>query len=630
MYSYFTHPAASSSRRQHYHHKHQHQPVYFQPSYAATSAISDDEDLIDEEEQLLLAALERKRQQKQARQQYLLEQEHLQQLAVQRRQQQLINQERALQQQRRLANARAVQAQYEAEQEAIRQYKKQHEEQRNQVILEHLFLQHLQEQQERAVAAQHAQAKARAEAIQRQKIQQQQQQRQRQLALEEAARQSKAVETEKKDVHDDEEEILAALLNAIFFPQNQVNRQVCTQSQGENACNRRQLCLEQKQKEAAAAAAEHAKKEREAKESKLKEQEQLAKKATSKSSTESDHEDLIGNYFQTFPEIKAMVEAALGAEIESSSSPRCCRSTGYAAPACASKNFTKANTPSSTHSSPELRATDILRQRQQRQNEQKLSLHEKHSELNLIESTLDDLSRELNNIVASEEHEQAKKQVLHNEENVTRAMVKIDAVMSEGDLSVRARRKELIKKSQALLDLVDEFKNREGTDGKKAVLNAGPVSEAEVLAAVGATSTTGIEPTAVVVESSAEVEDFDAPSDIESLPDTTTTAPTDNDAVVEAEPIDEEDDDESVVPYNVQDTPVTVAENAATVNQDEVEADVVESESEDQVSVPESVPAPSSATAASLPVEYQSKDDENAAHEVAKSDSDDFELVASH
>ncbi|KAG0023322.1 hypothetical protein BGZ81_008162, partial [Podila clonocystis] len=78
--------------------------------------------------------------------------------------------------------------------------------------------------------------------------------------------------------------------------------------------------------------------------------------------------------------------------------------------------------------------------------------------LKAIESTLEVLHRELEEVIAGTAEN--KKQILLTEENLTKAMLKIDAIESDGDLSIRKHRKELIKRSQNMLDLVDEFKSR--------------------------------------------------------------------------------------------------------------------------------------------------------------------------
>ncbi|KAF9992131.1 hypothetical protein BGZ80_008700, partial [Entomortierella chlamydospora] len=94
-----------------------------------------------------------------------------------------------------------------------------------------------------------------------------------------------------------------------------------------------------------------------------------------------------------------------------------------------------------------------------------------------------------------------KKQILMTEESLTKTMLKLDSVQSNGDASVRKHRKALIKKSQSLLDLVDEFKAR---SIKK---DEGP-SKTE----------TEVEPE--VEDEAAELDSLFV-SDIESLPDTT-------------------------------------------------------------------------------------------------------------
>ncbi|KAF9173449.1 hypothetical protein BGX21_007511 [Mortierella sp. AD011] len=83
------------------------------------------------------------------------------------------------------------------------------------------------------------------------------------------------------------------------------------------------------------------------------------------------------------------------------------------------------------------------------------------AELKQIESDLEGLSNELDQILSGEITK--KKQILFTEENLTKAMLKIDAVESGGDPSIRQKRKDLINQAEGLLEKVDEFKRLTNT-----------------------------------------------------------------------------------------------------------------------------------------------------------------------
>ncbi|KAF9090604.1 hypothetical protein BGX23_005865 [Mortierella sp. AD031] len=247
-----------------------------------------------------------------------------------------------------------------------------------------------------------------------------------------------------------------------------------------------------------------------------------------------------------------------------------------------------ASTPSSTHSSPELRAADILKERQQRQREHKISIEEKHSTLNQIDSVLDDLSRELDEVIAGQIEN--KKQILQTEENLTKAMFRIDSVESDGEVSVRRRRKELIKKSQALLDLVDEFKARNvaataiatkpvepaeetvepETDASSAendvemteVAPEAPAAETEV-----ESTTATSKPAESTEEEQQNTELLDTLSEIESLPD------------VDADHS-QQDAEEANTPADSNDTPVESSSSEAPAAEYDESEHESESESE--------------------------------------------------
>ncbi|KAF9122676.1 hypothetical protein BGW39_009566, partial [Mortierella sp. 14UC] len=79
-------------------------------------------------------------------------------------------------------------------------------------------------------------------------------------------------------------------------------------------------------------------------------------------------------------------------------------------------------------------------------------------ELQEIRTDLDNLAHELQQIVSGVIPN--KKRVLLTEENLTKAMLRIDSVESGGDESIRKQRKELIGRAEQILEKVDEFKRR--------------------------------------------------------------------------------------------------------------------------------------------------------------------------
>ncbi|KAK3843503.1 MAG: hypothetical protein J3R72DRAFT_474089 [Linnemannia gamsii] len=80
------------------------------------------------------------------------------------------------------------------------------------------------------------------------------------------------------------------------------------------------------------------------------------------------------------------------------------------------------------------------------------------AELQEIRTSLDNLAHELQQIVSGVITN--KKHILMTEENLTKAMLKIDSVESGGDTSIRKQRKELIGRAEQILEKVDEFKRR--------------------------------------------------------------------------------------------------------------------------------------------------------------------------
>ncbi|KAG0260555.1 hypothetical protein BG011_001828 [Mortierella polycephala] len=528
--------------------------------------ISPVDDDTDEEELLLRAALERKRQQRAARHQYhqrQLEQQRLFELQQQQQQQQrqleqqryknLLRQERtrqlAIAQERAQAQAQAL---YEAEQEAIRRYKREQwvkQQQRKQIAaFETFVLQPAHQEQEATYARTIAEAKK--------------QERKRQIQA--------ALEKEEEDEGEDEGndlDPLSSLLEALFFPQ-----QKRSQPQEETyPCKRRQQYYllqqskekeqnhEQKKEQKQAEQAVKSKSQPES-ESKFKSKEEQDSMKQEQKSVASPYDD----FYTALPSILEFVEAVFGGQPESSQDCSSSRNYKSESSGCPSKNKdatpapkaseTTAPTSSSCQLSPELKATNILRQRQQRQNQQTLTLQQKHSELNLIESALDGFSRDLVNAIEGIAIEENKKTVLNAEEGVSKAMFQIDSVESEGDLTVRQRRKELIRKSQDMLDKVDEFKNRETNTGKKVVRSTDKTeSSAQSMStqSSGSESENDVEP-ADIVDPLPEAEPI-----VDDVQEKGTVVETDN------------DEEEAVEPYTVAVSALSPSESETIQNDQE-------------------------------------------------------------
>ncbi|KAG0350749.1 hypothetical protein BG005_009731 [Podila minutissima] len=96
---------------------------------------------------------------------------------------------------------------------------------------------------------------------------------------------------------------------------------------------------------------------------------------------------------------------------------------------------------------------------EEEEQEQPHPLSEKHhAELQAIEKNLDELEVELKQILAGQITK--KKQILMTEEMLTKAMLKVDSIESEGDWSIRRRRKSLINRCESLLERVDGYKRQ--------------------------------------------------------------------------------------------------------------------------------------------------------------------------
>ncbi|KAF9360252.1 hypothetical protein BGX26_010053 [Mortierella sp. AD094] len=596
MYSFYPSTAYSSGRQQ--------RPVFtsYAPSiqtplfYPIAQSDFSLNDSSDEEELLLRAALERKQRQRLARQQHRQQQQFAQQILIdqqrqieQQRYETLLKKERA----RQLAIAQA-QAQYEAEQEATMRYRraqliKEKYQRQQSSVLEALVLQGIrqaQQEQESSRIHSHIQAQARAKS----------------QAIAEAKKQAAAlVSVTNGDSDEDSDEdlnSLDALLGALFFP-----RQKRSQPQEENyPCKRRhqQRLFQQQQ----AQEQEKADKKRVEQEAKAKQELQQEKQKQALAP--------LDEVYAALPAVLAFVEAVFGGENETSSqgcsrknnasgssdcrsNGHCKRNTTAATAATAAKSASA--TPSSSESSPELKAAEILRQRQRQQEERSQTLQQKHSELNLIESALDSFSRDLTEALEGVATEENKKVVLSAEDSVSKAMFQIDSVQSDGDLSVRQRRKELIKKSQDMLDLVDKFKNLESNTGKKVDRN----TDVEA-SALDESSESDSE----VVDQEMEVEPADA---VDSLPEVQSFAQ-DQDRVVE---------DEDVEPYNVA---VTASSPSVTVQDD----------SEHSPSEPISVATEAKQTETEAVADDEREEEvapeEPKSTEVAESAHDDYEIVS--
>ncbi|KAF9963131.1 hypothetical protein BGZ65_005790 [Modicella reniformis] len=85
----------------------------------------------------------------------------------------------------------------------------------------------------------------------------------------------------------------------------------------------------------------------------------------------------------------------------------------------------------------------------------------RQADLSQIETSLKELSQELDQILAGQISN--KKSILMTEENLTKAMLRIDAIESGGDSSIRKQRKDLINWAEKLLVKVDEFKRKTKT-----------------------------------------------------------------------------------------------------------------------------------------------------------------------
>ncbi|KAF9427091.1 hypothetical protein BGZ94_005503 [Podila epigama] len=414
-----------------------------------------EDDVTDEEEQLLLAALERKKQERLARQEYLQKlQQEQQALLRQRQYQALLRKE----QQRQVI----AQARYKAEQEAIRT--------------------ELKAYQQRQAALARAQAISRSKDAARKDVSQQQQLLWQVIAV--ADERAQAAEQD-EDEDTDEENTLDELFQHLF---THFSKRPLVQESG-YPCKRHQRSAQWEEQTSSHKLGDGDKELSVAENGTIVEPEADAQSKDVPASNRSQSEQ--GHRHPDFIDVFTLLESVFGLPRQSTANSSSSTTSGSnsqssqagiatatttndsATPsaAAAARNGSKlsAVSTSSSDASPELRACDILRQRQQREQQRQHALQQKHSELNLIESTLDELARELeHSLVVYEGTAEVKHQaVIATEENVTKAMYRIDSVESEGDLSVRQRRKELIKKSQDLLEMVDDFKKKESNASKQ-------------------------------------------------------------------------------------------------------------------------------------------------------------------
>ncbi|KAG0090082.1 hypothetical protein BGZ92_003721 [Podila epicladia] len=453
MFNLFSHPAFHSgipthrrSRSQYQHQQQGYHHLFDMLFNSHDNNVFDDED--DSEEQHLRVALERKQYQRLARQQYLRQQQEL-------AEQQRIKQERVLLDRQRRARA-AAQAKYEAEQEAVFQYR--------------LKQKHLKEQQRAQV--EQKRKRAEPESLYRQQP---------------------------------EKDPLAALISSMSLP-----------------FIRPHTTEQAVQPEAEVKANDDSERETEVEQDK-----EPADQEVDLEQVTAPEEDLIGDYYAANPKIKPLVESLLGIHIENREIETQAETSGIASEEEASAEVQietneapkpnqptiepltmPASVPSSVHSSPELRAADILDQREQRH-----FSADKLAQLNDVETTLNNLSSELQQIIAGTIT--TKNQILATEENLTKAMFKIDAVESAGDGAIRRRRKELIQRSQELLQQLDAFMCRESEQSKEVV-----ISDSEELEQVQKVSETVEEQdSGIEADEGDDASDIDDLSDIESLPD---------------------------------------------------------------------------------------------------------------
>ncbi|KAG0362105.1 hypothetical protein BG005_006600 [Podila minutissima] len=458
MFNLFSHPAFHSGIPSHRpcrpQYQHQQQQDYHHP-FDMFFNPQDNNVIDDEDDSYLRAALERKQHQRLARQQYLRQQ---QELADQQR----IKQERALLGRQHQVRA-AAQAKYEAEQEAVRQYR--------------LKQKHLKE-------------------LQRAQMEQKR----------------KQAELESLYCQQPEGDPMAELISSMFLPFIRPHTpDQATHSEAEvktNDDSERETEADQDQGPAG--------------------QEVDLEQET------APEEDLVGNYYAANPKIKSLIESLLGTHIENreietqietqaETSKEASEEEASVevpvetdeAPQPTQPSITSltmpASAPSSVHSSPELRAADILNQREQRH-----LAADKHAQLNGVEATLNSLSSELQQIIAGTIT--TKNQILATEENLTKAMFKIDAVESAGDSAIRRRRKELVKRSQELLQQVDAFKGRESEQSKGVVVTEA-VSDSMEPEQAQDQEAVEEQDSATEADEGDDASDIDALSDIESLPD---------------------------------------------------------------------------------------------------------------
>ena len=97
-----------------------------------------------------------------------------------------------------------------------------------------------------------------------------------------------------------------------------------------------------------------------------------------------------------------------------------------------------------------------------------MTLLQKHTELNQIDSALDRSSIYLSEALEGALDEDNRKIMLTLEEDIMKAMLQTDSVGCSDNLIVRQRRRELIKKGQNMLRLLDNYMHSE-TNGCKDI-----------------------------------------------------------------------------------------------------------------------------------------------------------------
>ncbi|KAG0025033.1 hypothetical protein BGZ82_010259 [Podila clonocystis] len=328
MFNLFSHPAFHSGIPAHRRSRPQYQHQQQDYRHPFDMFFNTHDNNVTNDGQYLRAALERKQQQRLARQQYLHQQQEL-------AEQQRIKEERALLDRQR--RARATQAKYEADQEAVHQHR---------------------------VKQRHLKKQQRAQ-------------------MEQKCNQN---EPESLNRQQREEDPLAVLISSLVLPFIRPHTTEHT-TQSEAVVNTNDISE---------------------KETEADQDQEPGDQEVDLEQETAREEDLVGEYYAANPKIKLLVESLLGTQIENREIETQAESSEETPEEEASLEIPvetdetpqptqpaiepptmPVSAPSSVHSSPELRAAAILKQREERH------LCDKRALLNGIEATLNSLSLEL-------------------------------------------------------------------------------------------------------------------------------------------------------------------------------------------------------------------------------------------